>query len=137
MTTVFLALYLGKEFIDWAWWYHWEDEDDEPNLAPFLCSIWRVSHWLEVGCSRLWWRVRIPWERHRGRFCPPEVPDPPSDQDGRTPEEWLLIESLGVWNLDSYRDDYDQQVKKNWDEFLRTRAWGGEEQANTVQEAGP
>jgi hypothetical protein len=44
------------------------------------------------------------------------------DQDGRTPAEWFLIAVVGVWQLENwYKDEYDWEVKRKWDEFLKTR----------------
>jgi hypothetical protein len=118
-----LGLYAGKEFIDWFWWYYWNDDEDEQNPAPVLCTTWWVWEWM--GKVRFWVWLKI-W-RHvehslwaiRRHFSPPQLPDEPVDRDGRTPVEWLLIAIVGAWEL--YKGDYDQNIKRKWDEYLKAR----------------
>jgi hypothetical protein len=120
-----LALYAGNEFIDWFWWYHWNDDEDERNPAPFLCMTWMAWKWLREVCfwlwSRVWWLARQRLSTIWGRSFSPDFPDEPVDEDGRTPTEWLLIDIIGIWNLDWFEDDYDQNLKRNWEEYLRSR----------------
>ena len=118
-----LGLYAGKELLDWFWWYYYGGDEDEENPALMLSLTWKawkwigdVSFWLR---SRLWWPLRRRLERIRYRSRPPKPPDEPVDKDGRTPVEWLLIAIVGAWDL--YKDEYDQNIKKNWDEDLKTR----------------
>ena len=123
MPCAILALYLGKEFIDWVWWCHWEDDEDEPDPAPLLCSSWPA--WLKLNSllcqvsSRLWWPVRE-WLRDIFPCLFPrrEPPPLPVDQDGRDASEWLLISIVGVWNLEWYDGEYDSQIKQKWDEYM-------------------
>ena len=128
-----LGFYAGKEFIDWSWWYHWNDDEDEENPAPFLCLTWIAWKWLgELRFwlwSRLWWPVRRRLNTIWGRYLCPEFPDEPADQDGRTLTEWLLIDIVGVWNLDWFKDDYDQNLKWNWEEYLKSRDETGSPEA--------
>lgn len=121
MTTAIVGLYLGKEFIDWSWGF-WEDEDDEPRPAPLLCAAMEIWGRVSEGC---WWlrrRLEAPFFRLRWRFFPPDIPGPIVDADGRTLEEWLLIQVIGIWDLECwYKDEYDWTVKKNWDALLNPR----------------
>jgi len=126
MTWAILGLYLGKEFIDWKWWYYWEDEEDEPNPGPMLCASWPA--WLKLYAlhSWAWFRWGFPIRRwlekmFPRRFPPRELPPEPVDEDGRTPVEWLLISCIGVWNLEWYDGEYDKQIKQKWDEYMAER----------------
>jgi len=118
-----IGLYAGKEFIDWFWWYYYGDEEEEENPAPVLCLSWKAWEWIDNLSfwlrSRLWWPIQRRLARIRYRFRPPELPNGPVDKDGRTPPEWLLIAIVGAWDL--YKDEYDQNIKKNWDDYLKTR----------------
>ncbi len=134
-----LGLYAGKEFIDWSWWYHWNDDEDEENPAPFLCMTWRAWKWIGEVRFWLWSRVWRPARQRLttvwGRSFSPDFPDEPLDEDGRTPTEWLLIDIIGVWNLDWFKDDYDQNLKRNWEEYLRSRAATESTEAEERQKA--
>jgi len=120
-----LGALMGKEFLDWVWWYHWEDDEDEGNPAPLLSSTSAVWKLIEQASFWLWRRIRHPLEcwldSIRGDSPPPELPPEPTDQDGRTPTEWLAIEVIGIWNLECwYKDEYDWEVKRNWDDCLKS-----------------
>jgi hypothetical protein len=135
------GLVLAAELRNWLWWYRWEDDEDEPNPAPLLSSSWDL--WRVIDKTWFWLWSRAIWPVGRGlqtklpgAFPPPELPPSPVDKDGRTREEWLLIDILGVWNID-WQDEYGQQTKNNWDEFLRTREKGDEKLEETKEEAGP
>ena len=121
-----LGLYFAKEVRDWRWWYYWEDDEDEPNPAPFLCSTWKAWRWLRDICwyveLRVWWPIRDRLERIYRRFCVPPPPSRSAEEDGLTSEEWLLIEMEGIWNLERYEGRYDQRIRKNWEEHLKSRA---------------
>jgi hypothetical protein len=118
-----LGILMGKEFLDWVWWYIWGDDEDEPNPGPLICKTWAV--WELIGRVRFWlwlkiWRLPERWiDGIWYRLFPPESPKEPTDRDGRTPTEWLSIGIFGVWDV--HKDEYDQKVKTNWEEYLRTR----------------
>ena len=86
---------------------------------------WMAWKWLGLVRHWLWSKVR--WTARQrlttiwGRSFSPDFPDDPVDEDGRTPTEWLLIDIIGIWNLDWFEDDYDQNLKRNWEEYLRSR----------------
>jgi len=126
MAWAILTLYLGKEFIDWTWWYHWEDDEDEPNPGTLLCSSWPAWLKLEDAVFWLWFRLWRPvrvWLRETfPRLFPRREPPPlPMDKDGRNAVEWLAIAAIGVWNLEWYDGEYDKQIKQKWDEFVAER----------------
>jgi hypothetical protein len=118
---------MAAELRNWLWWYYWEDDEDEPNPAPLLTSSRAI--WQSLDAAWLWFQTRVCWpverwlRRNVPRFFPPPEPlAPPVDKDGRAPEEWLLIELIGIWNLEyGYGDEYDWQVKRNWDEYMAAR----------------
>ena len=121
-----LGALMGKEFLDWVWWHEWEDDEDERNPAPLLCATWTV--WQLVEQARFWLWVRIVYflkrwlESIRWHSPPPQPPPEPTDADGRTPEEWFVIGVVGIWNLECwYKDEYDWEVKRKWDESLKSR----------------
>jgi len=118
-----LGLYAGREFINWFWSYYHNDDDDEEDPAPLLWITWKaweridnLSSWVR---SRLWWPVQRPLAKIRYRSHLPELPIEPVDRDGRTPVEWLLIAIVGAWEL--YKGDYDQNIKRKWDQYLKAR----------------
>ena len=114
---------MGKEFLGWVWWYIWGDDEDDPNPGPIISKTWAV--WELIDRVRFWlwlkiWRLPERWiDGMWCRFFPPEPPKEPTDQDGRTPTEWLSIGFFGVWDV--HKDEYDQKTKTNWEEYLRTR----------------
>ncbi len=124
-TLATLAVLLGKEFLDWVWWYNWDDGDEE-NPAPVLCVTWGIWRCLRDAyswlCSKLWhptqrWLMAM-WQQ----IFPPEPCFEPMDRDARTPTEWFFIEAIGVWGMERwYKDEYDWDVKRKWDEFLESR----------------
>jgi len=119
----FLGISLSREFLDWVWWHNWGDQEEE-NPAPLLCAIGRVWCNLKDACWWLWSQSLGPletrFERVRGRFFPPKLKPEPVDQDGRTPSEWLVILIFGVWEMERwYKDEYDWEVKRNWDEVSK------------------
>lgn len=121
-----LGILMGREFRDWAWWYLWEDDEDEPNPAPFLGVFWAAWQLIDRARFWLWVRVLHPLERTLAsiwrRGSPPELPLEHTDEDGRTPTEWLAILVFGIWNLECwYKDEYDWEVKRRWDECLKSR----------------
>ena len=139
MPCAILVLYLGKEFIDWMWWYHWENDEDEPNPAPLLCRSWPA--WLKLSSlhTRVWQRLVFPLRCWAGEtlprlFPPKELPPEPVDEDGRTPVEWLLISACGIWNLEWYDGEYDKQIKQKWDESLAERHAAGTDSGALDQE---
>ena len=120
------GVFMGKEFLDWAWWYYWEDNQDEENPAPLLCGTWGVWCKIQDAYICLWSRFWQPLRRRLTeiwwRFFPPDRYTEPVDLDGRTPTELLLIAVVGVWEMENwYKDEYDWEVKRKWDEFLKTR----------------
>ena len=127
MTYAILALYLGKEFLDWFWWCRWEDDkEDEPNPTSLLCSSWPA--WLKLGdvyfwaWSRLWYPIRCWLKKTFRRLFPRREPPPlPVDKDGRNAVEWLVIDVFGVWNHEWYDGEYDKRVKQKWDEYMAER----------------
>jgi hypothetical protein len=110
---------MSKELLDWIWWYLWGDEEEE-NPSAILPLMWAV--WERIDQVRFWAWVRFFRHLERWfdsiwyRFFPLQLRPPRLDRDGRSPEEWLLIGIVGAWQL--YQDDYDQQVKANWDAFV-------------------
>lgn len=126
MACAILALYLGREFIDWMWGFYLDCDDDDPDPTPLLRSTMPV--WWKLDMlgfrlwHRLWWPVRRWLENNLPRVFPVSEPLPtPMDSDGRTPEEWLAIEVIGVWNLEWYEGAYDKRIKENWEDFLKSR----------------
>jgi hypothetical protein len=120
-----LGALTGKEYLDWVWWCHWEDDEDERHPAPLLCSTWAV--WQLIGQARFWlwmglWHPLECWlDSIRGESPPFQLPPEPTDKDGRTPAEWLAIEVIGIWNLECwYKGEYDWEVKRKWDESLKS-----------------
>ena len=69
--------------------------------------VFPLQCWLEETLPRL--------------FPPRELPPEPVDEDGRTPVEWLLISTCGVWYLEWYDGEYDNRVKEKWDEYMAER----------------
>lgn len=122
-TVAVIGVMVGKEFLDWVWWYNWEDDEDEVYPAQLIYVMWAV--WQSIDAARSWlsWRTWRYAERSLDsiwyHFFPPEVRPEPIDEDGRTPSIWLLIYVLGVWEV--YKNDYDWQVKLNWDEYMKTQ----------------
>jgi hypothetical protein len=124
-TIALLGLSLGKEFLDWIWWYNWEAEGED-NPAPLLCLMWKAWWTLRRIGSWLWENFCYPFQpwltEMRRRFLPTELAYRPVDQDGRTPTEWLLISIIGVWEMENwYKDECDWEVKRKWDEFVKAR----------------
>ena len=84
-----LGILMGKEFLDWVWWYIWGDDEDEPNPGPIISKTWAV--WDLIDRVRFWlwlkiWRIPERWiDGIWYRFFPPEPPKEPTDRDGRTP----------------------------------------------------
>ncbi len=120
-----LAVLLGKEFLDWVWWHNWEDGDEE-NPALILCATWGIWRRLRAAYTWLWSRFWQPPHRWlTGMWCRVFRPEPcfePTDQDGRTPTEWFFIEAIGIWGMERwYKDEYDWEVKRKWEEFLTSR----------------
>jgi hypothetical protein len=139
MTCALLALHLGDEFIGWAWSF-W-DRDDEPQPVPLLTASWPA--WLKLDGGRVWLRYRlwlpVRWwlESSFPKVLRPWEPPPaPIDKDGRTPEEWLLIYIIGVWNLEWFEGEYDKRVKKNWDEFLAAQCTAAGEKGTPDRQPG-
>ena len=132
-----LGLYAGREFINWFWWYYYNDDEDEENPAPLLCMTWTAWEWIGKVHFWLWMRLCRPIQSHlasiRRRFSPLELPDEPADKDGRTPTEWLLIGVIGIWNLEWYKGDYDQNIKKKWDEYMKNHNAIENSEAKEVQ----
>lgn len=129
-----VGVLMGREFRDWVWWYLWEDEEDEPNPAPFLGTTWAAWQLIERTRFWLWAKVRRPLERTLASIWKhsrlPELPPEPTDKDGRTLSEWLAIDVVGIWNLESwYKDEYDWEVKRKWDECLKSRQAGEDSEA--------
>jgi hypothetical protein len=121
-----LTVLLGKEFVDWVWWYNWGD-GDEDNPAPILSATWSIWCKVRGACSWLWskfWWVPQRWLTGMWRRNIPAEPFfEPMDQDGRTPTEWLLIEVIGVWDMENwYKDEYDWEVRRKWEELFKARA---------------
>src|SRR5208283_2653505 len=121
-----LGVLMAREFLDWVWWYNWEDDEDEENPAPLLGVTWAIWQKLQKGWQWTWARTLWPpWYRIMRiwyRLFPPGPFEEPVDEDGRTPTEWLAIRVLGIWNLECwYKDEYDWEVKRKWDECLRSR----------------
>lgn len=121
-----LSSWLGKEIGEYVWSI-WDDEIDDPPTFPLLEKAWPVWRKLDGAWFWLWVRCLNPlreWGEERlPHWFPPSEPPPSSlDADGRTPEEWLAIELIGIWNLEvRYKGEYDWQVKRNWDECLNSR----------------
>lgn len=44
-----------------------------------------------------------------------------------------MIDIIGIWNLDWFKDDYDQNLKRNWEEYLRSRDATGSAEAGERQ----
>jgi hypothetical protein len=128
---VALAAYVGREFVDRMWSIYSDDEEDEREPAPLLSSTW--PFWLKLEMARWWLWLRLCYWPRRWledtfpRLFPANEPPPcPVDRDGRPPEEWLLISLIGVWGREHwYKDEYDWQVKRKWDEYLAARAAEG------------
>jgi hypothetical protein len=125
-----LALYLAKEFIGWVWWNNWEDDEDEPFPAPILWAFWILTRIFEektlrirCRCESLKWRLRERLMKFLNpRWNGEQTLESPMDADGRTPEEWLVIKLVGVWKVRSwYGDEYDWEIRKNWEEVLNAR----------------
>jgi hypothetical protein len=121
-----LSARLGKEFLD-CMWSIWDDEIDEPPSFPLLQATWPLWRRTELAYCWLWvkcWAPLAEWlERRLPRLFPArEPPEIPMDADGRTPDEWLAITVIGIWKLkDWYGDEYDWEVKRNWDEYQKSR----------------
>lgn len=121
-----LAMCLGREFIGWMWWNNWEGDDDEPFPASLLRASWPGWVVLEKPFTRLCWRMQDVRRQLRtvlARRSSEEAPwEEPMDADGRTPTEWLFINMVGVWNLKNwYGGEYDWEVRKRWEEYLKDR----------------
>lgn len=132
-----LGVLMGKEFRDWVWWYLWEDDEDEGHPAPFLGTTWAAWQLIEQAQVWLWARAWHPLERIVASIWrhspPPEVPPEPTDQDGRTPTEWLAIDVVGIRNLECwYKDEYDLEVKRKWDECVRSRQTNEDSEAEEL-----
>jgi hypothetical protein len=119
-----LGILMGKEFLNWVWWYNWEDDEDEPNPAPLLCKTWAV--WKLIGrlefwlWSNVWFRLKRWICRIWDRVFPPEpFKGERADEDGITPTQWLGIDMFGAWEV--FSGYYDVEVKQKWDEFLKTQ----------------
>ena len=115
-----IGIYLAGELRDWKRWHNWEDDEDEPNPAPLLCAMWKIWSALQRTYDWLWWKLYWPLKSfiRRKRF-PDSFTQSPVDEFGMTPEAWLLIAIVGLWELKWF--DYDETVKKNWDDFVRVR----------------
>ena len=121
----FLGISLGREFLDWVWWHNWGDPEEE-NPAPLICALWRVWGNHKDVCGWLWSNsvapLALPFERFLWPLFPPEIKPESVDQDRRTPTEWLVVDTFGVWEMESwYKDEYDWKVKQRWDEVLKQR----------------
>jgi hypothetical protein len=117
-----IGMYWAWELFSWLWWYFWDGEG--PNPAPWLSLTMPSWLWIERTLFIFRMRVGRPWDWFRSRFLPVDVSKlwVHLDKDGRSPEEWLFISLVGIWNLESwYKDEYDWQVKRNWDEYVAAR----------------
>ena len=120
--SLMIGMYWAWELRNWLWWCFWDGEGPDP--APWLSST--MPTWLWVDKKLFWLRMRLvsPWDWFRSRFLSRRFDQlwVQVDEDGRTPEEWLFISMVGIWNLESwYKDEYDWQVKRNWDEYMEAR----------------
>ncbi|HEV2352368.1 MAG TPA: hypothetical protein VG028_21240 [Terriglobia bacterium] len=108
------------------WWSIWGDQEDERNPAPFLCALWILGRaldnaWFWFWRKKLWPLSKALWDLRLKLFPRPILQR--LDEDGLAPEHHLLIAIYGLWNMYQHdnRFDYDQSIKKKWDEFLNGR----------------
>ena len=122
---VAIGMVVAAQFRDWMWWQIWGGDEDEPNPAPLLCVLWQILRAVESGWDWILWRklwpVRSALSRLLWRYSPAPLPPTIIDKDGLTPEDWLLMSIVGLWDMNKYdaRFDYDKSVKKNWEVSLK------------------